>query len=60
MGVRAGHLWLEFRSKPFSSFGDQFLPHVHHERTTLTAMCFIGVVFNLHPIIHNSEAVECE
>ena len=25
-----------------------------------TAMCFIGVVFNLHPIIHNSEAVECE
>jgi hypothetical protein len=24
-----GHLWLEFRSNPFSSFGDQVLPHVH-------------------------------
>ena len=29
------HLWLEFRPKPFSVFGDQVSPHVHHERTTM-------------------------
>ena len=30
-----GHLWLQFRPNPFSVFGDQVSPHVHHERTTL-------------------------
>ena len=30
-----GHLWLQFRPIPFSVFGDQVSPHVHHERTTL-------------------------
>ena len=30
-----GHLWLAFRPNPFSGFGDQVSPHVHHERTTL-------------------------
>ena len=28
------HLWLEFRPKPFSVFGDHVSPHVHHKRTT--------------------------
>ena len=25
-----GHLWLQFRPNPFSNFGDQVSPHVHH------------------------------
>ena len=28
-------LCLQFRPNPFSVFGDQVSPHVHHERTTL-------------------------
>ena len=35
MGGSMGHLWLQFRPIPFSVFGDQVSPHVHHERTTL-------------------------
>ena len=36
-GIPGGISALEFRPKPFSVFGDQVSPHVHHEsRTTLS------------------------
>jgi hypothetical protein len=38
-----GHLWLEFRPNPFSGFGDQVSPHVHHERTTLNTSTVFGL-----------------
>ena len=38
-----GHLWLAFRPNPFSGFGDQVSPHVHHERTTLSQVSAVAL-----------------